>query len=112
MSHFGVYNQKYPNTYGPPPSGFSLIMGGSKGRPTGPELRACEQGNRWVGPAGYGYDQIFDSREQLITPCTPARPNLRTMIKTNDWWYQKGNNSSTSLIHTTGGSLGAVRRRT
>ena len=82
------------NTYGPPPSGFVIIMGGSKGRPTGPELRACEKGNKFVNP------------------CTWARPNLRTMIKTNEWWYQKGNNNSTSLIHTTGGSLGAVRRRT
>jgi hypothetical protein len=84
------------NSYGPPPSGFVTIMGGSKGRPTGPELRAC----------------IKDSKgNQLISPCTPARREW-TMIKTNDWWYQKGNNSSTSLIHTTGGSLSAVRRRT
>ena len=77
-------------------SSFRNTLGGSKGRPTGPELRACQ-----TDPTG-----------QVVEPCTPARPNLRTMIKTNDWWYQKGNNSSTSLIHTTGGSLGAVRRRT
>jgi hypothetical protein len=101
------YNNK--NSYGPPPSGFVVIMGGSKGRPTGPELRACEQGPRWVGPNGF---QVFDPRKQLIQPCTSARRDLRTMIKTNDWWYQKGNNSSTSLIHTTGSSLSAVKRRT
>ena len=97
------------NSYGPPPSGFVLIMGGSKGRPTGPELRACQNGPRWIGPNGF---QVFDPSEQLIQPCTPARRDLRTMIKTNDWWYQKGSNSSTSLIHTTGSSLSAVRRRT
>ena len=78
-------------------SSFRNTLGGSKGRPTGPELRAC----------------IKDSSgNQAIIPCTPARRNLRIMIKTNDWWYQKGNNNSTTLIHTTGGSLGAVQRRT
>lgn len=100
------------NRYGPPPMGFVTIVGGSKGRPTGPELRACEKGPRWVGPSGYGFTQVWDPTVKRITPCTPARPNLRTMIMSNDWWYQKGNNSSTSLIHTTGSSLGAVRRRT
>ena len=74
----------------------ALTVGGSKGRPTGLELRACQ----------------LDNKKQLVEPCTPARPNLKIMIKTNDWWYQKGNNNSTSLIHTTGGSLGAIKRRT
>ena len=76
--------------------GFAIRVGGSKGRPTGPELRAClkdENGN------------------QLISPCTPAR-KIWTMIKTNDWWYQKGTNSSTTLGARTGGILGAVKRRT
>jgi len=87
------------NQYGPPPSGFVVIMGGSKGRPTDPWLKACP---RLTSP----------NVNPMLQGCTPARPNMRTMIKTNDWWYQKGNNSSTSLIHTTGGSLAAVRRRT
>lgn len=109
MVNSEIYNKF--NRYNPPPIGLTNV-GGSKGRPTGLVLRACEPGNRWIGPIAFGVDQTFDNRKQLVTPCTPARPNLRTMIKTNDWWYQKGNNSSTSLIHTTGGSLGAVRRRT
>ena len=78
-----------------PPSGFAIRVGGNKGRPTGPELMACSKDPN-LG----------------ISPCTPARPNLRKMIKTNDWWYQKGSNSSTTLMKTTGGSYGAIRRRT
>tara|TARA_Y100000591_G_C21555798_1_gene556010 strand:+ start:293 stop:559 length:267 start_codon:yes stop_codon:yes gene_type:complete len=85
--------------------GFSISVGGSKGRPGGFEFRACIPGNVWIG-------DTFYEQSQLLYPCTPSRPNLRTMIKTNDWWYQKGNNSSTSLIHTTGGSLAAIKRRT
>ena len=76
--------------------GFVIRVGGNKGRPTGPELRAC----------------LKDANgKQLIRPCTPAR-KIWTMIKTNDWWYQKGNNSSTTLGARTGGILGAVKRRT
>mgnify|MGYP001033239571 CR=1 FL=1 len=87
------------------PIGASISVGGSKGRPGGPEFRACIPGGVWIG-------DTFYKQPQLVYPCMPARPNLKTIIKTNDWWYQKGNNSSTSLIHTTGGSLSAVRRRT
>lgn len=76
------------------PSGFAIRVGGNKGRPTGPELMACSK-----------------DPKHPIHPCTKPI-NLKTMIKTNDWWYQKGSNSSTSLIHTTGGSYSAVRRRT
>jgi len=100
-------NNSNQNSSFAPPS-FSRF-GGSKGRPTGLVLRACQSGLRWIGPNGF---EVFDSREQLVQPCTPARRDLKIMIKTNDWWYQKGNNSSTTLIHTTGGSLNAVRRRT
>jgi len=87
------------NSYGPPPMGFVTIVGGSKGRPTDPWLKACPR----LTP-----DDVNPKQQG----CTPARPNMRTMIMTNDWWYQKGSNSSTSLIHTTGSSLAAVRRRT
>jgi len=74
-------------------------VGGSKGRPTDPWLKSCPH----LTPA--------DSNPQQVG-CTPARPNLHAMIMSNDWWHQKGSNSSTSLIHTTGSSLSAVRRRT
>ena len=87
------YN-RYDRFASSPPSGFAITVGGSKGRPTGPELMACDKDPK--------------HRKQ---PCKMPI-NLRTMIKTNDWWYQKGSNSSTSLIHTTGGTLGAVRKRT
>jgi hypothetical protein len=73
-----------------------LHAGGNQGRPTGPELRAC-----MVGRDG----------QQLVTPCTPAR-NIWTMIMTNDWFYQKGNVSSTTGGAVTGGALAARRRRT
>tara|TARA_B100000927_G_scaffold225520_1_gene185235 strand:+ start:189 stop:455 length:267 start_codon:yes stop_codon:yes gene_type:complete len=77
-----------------PPSGFTIRVGGNKGRPTGPELMACAK-----------------DPSKIKQPCTMPI-NLKKMIKTNDWWYQKGSNSSSSLIHTTGGTYGAVRRRT
>jgi len=77
------------------PTGMYLV-GGSKGRPTGPELRAC-----MTGPNG----------QQLVSPCTPAR-DMWTMIMTNNWWHQRGQVNSTTGGAVTGGALGARRRRT
>ncbi len=72
-------------------------VGGSLGRPTGPGLRACI-----MGPNG----------EVVVgQPCTEPQ-NRWTMIMTNDWFYQKGNVSSTTGGAVTGGALAARRRRT
>ena len=73
-------------------------IGGSKGRPTGPELRAC------ITNAKTG--------ELLYTPCTHVNNNKWPMIKTNDWYYLKGNVNSTTGGAVTGGALAARKRRT
>jgi len=72
-------------------------VGGNQGRPTNQGLRACIR-----GPLG----EIVVGQ-----PCTPA-VNKWKMTMTNDWWYQKGNVSSTTGSSVTGGALGARRRRT
>ena len=53
-----------------------VIMGGSKGRPTDPWLKACP---RLTSP----------DVNPMIKGCTPARRDLRTMIKTNDYGIKK-----------------------
>ncbi len=78
------------------PTGMPLHGAGNQGRPTGPELRGCITGR---------------DGQPLVTPCTPAR-NMWTMIKTNDWFYQKGNVCSTTGGAVTGGCLAARKRRT
>jgi len=72
--------------------------GGSKGRPTGPDLRACIN-NPQTGLPFY-------------SPCVPVNLNKWPMIKTNDWYYMKGTVSSTTGGAVTGGALGARKRRT
>ena len=73
-------------------------VGGSKGRPTGPELRACITNPNTGLP--------------FYTPCVPVNYNKWPMIKTNDWYYMKGNINSTTGGAVTGGALGARKRRT
>jgi hypothetical protein len=79
------------------PVGWQSI-GGSKGRPTGLELRAC----------------IKDPKTNILfyQPCTPVNDDKWKMIKTNDWYYMKGNVNSTTGSAVTGGALAARRRRT
>jgi len=92
--------------------GFVLTMGGAGGRPTGPQLRACAYpgmpGPQFTDSITVG---IGNNRFANVPCCTPARPNMWHMIKTNDWWYQKGNVNSTTGGAVTGGALGARRRR-
>ena len=79
------------------PIGFYSV-GGSKGRPTGPELRGCIINPKTGNP--------------FIVPCTPVRIMRWPMIMTNDWYYQKGNINSTTGGATTGGIMRAKKRRT
>ena len=46
------------------------------------------------------------------SPCVPVNHNKWPMIKTNDWYYMKGNVNSTTGGAVTGGALGARKRRT
>ena len=73
-------------------------VGGSKGRPTGLELRACINNPRTGLP--------------FYTPCVPVNNNRWPMIKTNDWFYMKGSVNSTTGGAVTGGALSARKRRT
>jgi hypothetical protein len=79
------------------PTGMYLV-GGSKGRPTGPELRGCQvnSSSTWGGH---------------ISPCAPVIKTWQ-MIKTNDWYYKPGSGSSTTGGASTGGNMGAKKRRT
>ena len=72
--------------------------GGSKGRPNGLELRACINNPTTNLP--------------FYTPCVPVNHNKWPMIKTNDWYYMKGNVNSTTGSAVTGGALSARQRRT
>ena len=100
--------------------GFVLTMGGAGGRPTGPQLRACartpheKNGLQPTNLITVGIGQVVPGGSggfAEVPCCTPARPNMWHMIKTNDWWYQKGNVNSTTGGAVTGGALGARRRR-
>ena len=72
--------------------------GGSKGRPTGPDLRACINNPKTNRP--------------FYEPCVPVNHRKWPLIKTNDWFYMKGNVNSTTGSSVTGGALGARKRRT
>lgn len=92
--------------------GFIRSGRGSGGRPTGPQLKACA----FPGTPGPQFHDsikvaIGANKFAIVPCCTPARPKLWYMIKTNDWWYQKGNVNSTTGGAVTGGALGARRRR-
>lgn len=73
-------------------------VGGSKGRPTGLELRACIV-NKKTGVPFY-------------SPCVPVNSSRWPLIKTNDWYYLKGNVNSTTGSAVTGGALRARKNRT
>jgi hypothetical protein len=83
------------------PTGMYLV-GGSKGRPTGLELRGCQ-----INPI---------TGQQFFSPCAPViAPKVNKqwqMIKSNDWYYKKGSGSSTTGGASTGGNAGAKARRT
>ena len=72
--------------------------GGSKGRPTCPELRACINNPKTNLP--------------FYEPCVPVNHRKWPLIKTNDLFYMKGNVNSTTGGSVTGGALGARKRRT
>lgn len=77
-------------------------VGGSKGRPTGPELRGCQ-----INPNTGGL---------FFSACAPViRPSVNgqwQMIKSNDWYYKRGSGSSTTGGASTGGIARAKARRT
>lgn len=75
------------------------LVGGSKGRPTGLELRGCQT---------YIQGQIHGG---LVYPCSPVITSMK-IIKSNDWYYKPGSVSSTTGGASTGGIMGAKKRRT
>jgi len=79
------------------PIGFQSI-GGSTGRPTGPQNRAC-----MTNPA---------NGTPLFQPCTPQILNRNVTVMSNNNYHLRGDVNSTTLGSRTGGALGAVKRRT
>jgi hypothetical protein len=77
------------------PIGFQSI-GGSTGRPTGQQNRACMTVNG----------------TSLFQPCTPQILNRNVTVMSNNNYHLRGDVNSTTGGSHTGGSLGAVKRRT
>tara|TARA_B100001093_G_scaffold520247_1_gene613925 strand:- start:2811 stop:3119 length:309 start_codon:yes stop_codon:yes gene_type:complete len=96
--------------------GFGITVGGSKGRPTGPELRAClneQEALRTITvPQGVVCDKNGNCNVYTATiPYCTAPRKIWTMIKTNNNWHQRGFVNSTTGGVVTGGALAARKNR-